>query len=657
MSDLHIDIETYSSLILPEVGVYAYSASPDFRVLLFAFAYNDEPVTCIDLACGEQIPAAVLRDLKDPNITKMAFNAQFERVCLSAHTRQLLDPDGWYCVAAHAALHGLPTKLDEVSRVLLPEGQQKFGTGKRLIKYFCGPCEPTATNGYRTRNLPRHAPQDWQIFKEYCCQDVVAERAVETRLQTYPFPKQELQLYALDQRINDRGVLLDPQLVYQAIKCDNQHKARLEREALRIAGIDNAKSAKQVKAWLNALAGERDEVVSLAKEAMPELLKNAPTETARRVLEIRRELTKTSVIKYQAMARAIGPDNRVRGLLQYYGANRTGRWSGRLVQVQNLPQNHLPDLALCRDIVKRGDFDGLELLFGSPSQALSELIRTAFIPKPGHRFVVADFSAIEARVIAWFAKEQWRLDVFNTHGKIYEASASAMFKVPIEQITKGSPLRQRGKVAELALGFGGGVKALQAMDTKKEIPEKDLPGLVARWRKASPKIVELWSAVEAAAFDAIEAGPKAKAPQRVGALTFQLYPTGDLRVGLPSGRMLVYQHARVEEDPRWGRDSIYYDGLMSETKAWGKVNTYGGKLTENIVQATARDCLAEALLRLDAAGYKTVMHVHDEAVVEVPNTDTDALRRICDMMGEELTWAPGLPLCAAGFECEFYQKD
>lgn len=655
MSELHIDIETYSSLILPEVGVYAYSASPDFQILLFAFAYDNDPVTCIDLACGETLPADLLRDLKSNKLTKMAFNAQFERVCLSAHTRTLLDPQSWYCVAAHAAHRGLPPTLAQVSKVVLPESQQKFGSGKKLIKYFCGPCEPTQTNGYRTRNLPRHAPEDWQVFKAYCIQDVVAERALEDLLAKYPFSAKERDLYTLDQRINDRGVLLDPQLVYNAIKCDNQHKTRLEAEALQIAGINNAKSATQVKAWLNALAGERDEVVSLAKEAMPDLLKNAPTETARRVLEIRKELTKTSVIKYQAMARAIGPDNRVRGLLQYYGANRTGRWSGRLVQVQNLPQNHLQDLALCRELVRRGDFDGLELIFGSPSQALSELIRTAFIPRPGTRFVVADFSAIEARVIAWLAGEQWRLDVFNTHGRIYEASASAMFKVPLEQITKGSPLRQRGKVAELALGFGGGVNALIAMDNKKEIPQADMPKLVAQWRNANKKIVELWSRVETAAFEAIESG--SHKPIALGPLRFQMGPAGELEVWLPAGRPLVYQKARIENDPRWGRPAIYYDGLMSETKAWGRVNTYGGKLTENIVQAIARDCLAEAMLRLDAAGYRIVMHIHDEAVCEVPLDQTDAMDRMCDMMGEPLPWAKGLPLCAAGFECEFYQKD
>ena len=654
MTVLHIDIETYSSLILPEVGVYAYSAAPDFRILLFGYAYNDEPVRVLDLACGETLPEKLVQDIKSPRVTKMAHNAQFERVCLSALLRTMLEPESWYCTAAHAAMLGLPMKLAQATKLVLPLEHQKSGAGTTLIKYFCGPCAGTAKNSWRTRNLPAHAPAEWAAFKAYCGQDVVAERELERALAWYEVPAFERRLYALDQQINDRGVLLDPELVYAAIKCDNLHKDQLIQEALELAGITNAKSAAQVKAWLNVLAGEDEQVVSLTKESMPALLKGADNATTRRVLEIRQELAKTSVIKYQAMARAIGPDNRVRGLLMYYGANRTGRWSGRLVQVQNLPQNHMNDLGLCRAMVKRGDFDGVETLFGSISQALSELIRTAFVPRPGTRFVVADFSAIEARVIAWWAGESWRMDVFRTHGKIYEASASAMFKVPIATITKGHPLRQRGKIAELALGFGGSVGALEKMGAvKMGVPANELKPLVNAWRRANPKIVQLWADVEDAAMEAVET----RVLQRVGPVTFELGNNNTLLITLPSGRQLAYQNIRIETDTRWNKPSLFYDGTLSGSKGWGKVTTYGGKLTENVVQAVARDCLAEALVRLDNAGYRIVMHVHDEAVLEVPREQTDAVDSACDIMGQTLSWAPDLPLCAAGFECEFYQKD
>ena len=658
MQELHIDIETHSSVNLLNSGVYAYTQSPDFEVLLFAYAYGHGPVEIIDLAQGETIPPEIIDAIIDPDTLKTAYNAQFERVCLSAHINRqdpgflpepYLDPASWKCTAAHAAMAGLAPTLDACAQIMLPEEYHKHAAGRALIRLFCGPCSPTKANGYKERIRPADSPEKWETFKRYCQQDVVAERALEEMLARFPFSPEERALYNLDQRINDRGILLDPQLVYSAIKLDRAYTAELEAEAIRITGIDNPKSAQQIKAWLNVMAEEGAEVIKLTKATLPELLRTAPDATTRRLLEIRQELAKASVKKYEAMARAIGPDNRVRGLLQFYGAGRTGRWSGRLVQVQNLPQNHLPDLAMARDLARRGRREDIEMLFGGLPQVLSELIRTAFIPKPGHRFIVADFSAIEARVIAWLANEKWRLDVFNSHGKIYEASASAMFKIPIEQITKGSPYRQRGKVSELALGFGGGPNALIAMGAlDMGIPEEELPKIVRMWRNASPNIVRYWKDVEEAAMETITS----RKPQPCRFVTFRMAGR-TLTVELPSGRRLAYHNARLENDPRYGRLQIVYDGT-GESKKWMKLSTYGGKLTENIVQATARDCLAVALQRLDRAGHAIVMHVHDEAVLETTCEDVEA---VCAILGEPIAWAPGLPLTAAGFACDFYQKD
>lgn len=653
MDELHIDIETYSSVELPKAGVYAYTASPDFEVLLFAYAYNDEPVQLIDLAgAGERIPLRVLADLASPAIRKIAHNAQFERVCLSVWTRKQLDPRQWLCTAAHAAQLGLPAKLADVGRILLPEVEQKATTGRALIRLFCGPCSGTIKNGGRTRNLPKHDPARWEIFREYCRQDVVTERAIEKAMARFPFPAEERAIYALDQVINDRGVRVDPPLVYAAIALANTQKTGLIAEAVALAGLDNPQSVKQIKDWL--LEEDGIEVESLNKAAIPGLIKATESDKVKRILEIRQALGKTSVTKYAAIARALGPDNRVRGLLQYYGAGRTGRWAGRLVQVQNLPQNHLEDLALARRLLRNRQPEAIELLFGGLAPVMSELIRTAFIPADGCEFYVADFSAIEARVVAWLAGEKWRLDVFATHGKIYEASASAMFHIPIEQITKGSALRQKGKVAELALGYGGGPNALVTMGALKQgLTEDDLQPLVTAWRRANPAIVKYWRAVEDAALEAV-AG---RGRQRVGCCEFYMAPGAILMIRLPCGRALAYQNARLEKDPRYGRQQLVYDGVGQERKSWGPLSTYSGKLTENITQAIARDCLAEAMLRLDAAGYKIVMHVHDEAIMEAPRNGDHTLAQACAIMGEPIPWAPGLLLRADGFACEFYQKD
>jgi DNA polymerase len=659
---LSIDLETYSPVDLTKTGVYPYVAHPDFEILLFGYAWDDNPVKVIDFTQGEELPEDVQYAIRHNAVMKTAFNAQFERVCLSKYLKlsdgyflSTMSNKGeavWSCTAVHALTLGLPGKLEQVAKVLnFPQDKQKMTEGKALIKYFCMPCAPTKTNGGRTRNLPSDAPEKWELFKTYCGQDVTVEREIRTFLSRYPVTKDELRLYALDQSINDRGVRVDATLVKHAIACDEQHKTRAMAEAVKLTGLDNPNSGAQLKTWLF----DEDCLVvdSLTKETVPELLKQTENETVKRALELRQELSKTSVKKYQAMHNAAGVDDRVRGLLQFYGANRTGRWAGRLVQVQNLPQNHLRDLDLARQLLRDGEYEMIEVLFGNVQSVLSQLIRTAFIPREGNRFLVADFSAIEARVIAWLAGERWRLDVFNTHGKIYEASAATMFKVPIETIDKHSPLRQKGKISELALGYGGAAGALITMGAlKMGLTEEELPALVAAWRKANPNIVQLWRAVEGAAMTAVR--DKTRVNLRKG--VYFLCQGGMLFAGLPSGRRLAYVRPKLEEGGRFNRLSLSYEGMDQTTKQWTRVPTYGGKLVENIIQAIARDCLGEALLRLDAAGYKTVMHVHDESVIEEPN-GFGSLEEACTIMGQPIAWAPGLPLRADGFETEFYRKE
>lgn len=645
MRTLAIDIETFSDVDLQKSGVYAYTASPHFEILLFAYAFDEDEVEIVDLASGEDLPSEIVAAIIDESIIKTAFNAQFERTCLSKHLDQTLSPTSWQCTAVQSASLGLPLSLEGVAQVLgLTE--QKMKEGKDLIRYFSIPCKATKTNGQRTRNYPHHAVDKWEIFKNYCRRDVEVERAIRKKIEKYPVSDSEQKVYILDQQINDRGVLVDMELVRNAMECDRLHKEETFTQAQELTGLENPNSVTQLKEWLLENGVEVD---SLSKKAVTDLVKESDGEVER-LLNLRLQLAKTSVKKYEAIERAVCPDKRVRGLLQFYGANRTGRWAGRLVQVQNLPQNHLKDLTLARNLVRNGNFSTLEILFESVPHVLSELIRTAFIPKPNHQFLVADFSAIEARVIAWLAGEKWRMEVFATHGKIYEASASQMFKVPIEEITKTSPLRQKGKISELALGYGGSVGALTAMGAlDMGVEEKELQGLVTAWRQANPNITKLWWDIDKAALKAV----KERTAAIVGRTKIH-YESGILFITLPSGRKLSYIKPRIEMN-KFGREGITYEGIGT-TKKWERIETYGPKLVENIVQATARDLLAEAMLRVADKGYDIVMHIHDEIVVE-SEVGQGCLKEVCDAMAIPPTWAEGLPLRADGFECEYYRKD
>lgn len=651
MTVLQIDLETYSSVDLIKCGVHRYVEAPDFEILLFAYAYDDDPVQVIDLTAFEDVPEQIMRDLIDPRVIKAAYNAAFERTAIAKHFGIECDPLQWRCTSVWALTLGLPGYLEGVAEVLKLEAQ-KDAKGKALIKYFSVPCKPTKTNGQRTRNYPHHDPEKWEDYKAYNRQDVVVEREIRRKLERFPVPEHEWRLWALDQRINDRGVRLDPDLFRAAIDCDKQYGERLMAEAQEITGLDNPNSDVQLKGWLAEHGLEAD---SLAKDFMPELLDAAPDEETHRVLELRQELGKTSVEKYNAMARTICADERARGLLQFCGANRTWRWAGRLIQVQNLPQNRIEDLALAREILRSGDFEMLEMLFGPPPFVLSQLIRTAFIPSPGGRFIVSDFSAIEARVIAWLADERWVLDVFRGHGKIYEATAAQMFGVPFETIVRGHPnyeLRARGKVAVLACGYQGGENALAAMDSKKEIDPDEYPRLVKQWRDANPNIRKLWYRAEEAAVTAVREKTTVKLAHGVR----YRYEAGILFAELPSGRSLAYVNPRIKPDPKFQKDGLVFDGMDQVKKKWMSHRTYGGRLVENLVQAIARDCLAESMMRLDGEGYEIIMHVHDEVVLDVP-IGTGSVEHVTEIMSRPIDWAPGLPLTAAGFECEFYQKD
>lgn len=642
---LAIDIETYSDIDLMRSGVYAYTASPKFQILLFAYSFDDDEVKVVDLASGEILPNEIIVALEDENIIKTAFNANFERVCLSKFLNKKLSAKSWRCTAVQAASLGLPLSLDGVAQVLGLQ-KQKMKEGKALIRYFSVPCKPRKSNGERTRNYQHHSLERWEVFKKYCAQDVEVEKAIRKKLERYPIINSEQKIYVLDQEINDRGVLIDTQLVEKAIECDNIHKEDTYAEAQKLTGLENPNSVIQLKQWLleNGV-----EVESLSKKSVADLAKDSE-EDVQRLLNLRTQLSKTSVKKYEAIEKALCPDKRVRGLFQFYGANRTGRWSGRLLQPHNLPKNNIKDLTLARNLVKEGEFETLDMLFGNAPQVLSELIRTAFIPKDNNRFIVADFSAIEARVIAWLAGEQWRIDVFNSHGKIYEASASQMFKVPIEEITKISPLRQKGKISELALGYGGSVGALTAMGAlAMGVKEEELQGLVTAWRQANLNITKLWWDIDKAAIKVV----KEKSCEVVGKIKI-FYERGIMFITLPSGRNLSYIKPRLETN-KFGREGITYEGIGS-TKKWERIETYGPKLVENIVQATARDLLAEAMINVDKKGYEIVMHVHDEIIVETP-IGKGSLKEVCDVMAIAPEWAKGLPLRADGFECEYYRKD
>ncbi|CUH95904.1 DNA polymerase [Propionispora sp. 2/2-37] len=664
MTMLSIDLETFSTLDIKKVGAYKYAESCE--ILLFGFAFDDDPVTVIELVNGQEIPREVRKALWDTRIPKTAYNAQFERVVLSNYftaenymdgdpTELWMTAEDWYCTMVHGLYLGMPGNLDQLSKVLFPDSidKQKMTEGKALIKYFCTPCKPTKTNGQRTRNMPQHDPEKWAKFVDYNRRDVEVERNARKILEKIPLPEMERRLYRLDQDINDRGVMVDMGLVKNAMECDELNKAEMEAEAIRLTGLDNPNSVSQLKEWLQEAEGVKIE--SLNKETVPELLANTESETVKRVLELRQQMAKTSVKKYQAMECAVCHDGRVRGLLQFYGANRTGRWAGRLVQVQNLPQNKLSDLDLAREMLIIHMFSMIQMLYGNTQDILSQLIRTAFIAAPGKRFIISDFSAIEARVIAWLAGESWRLNVFKTHGKIYEASAAAMFKVPVESIDKHNPLRQKGKVAELALGYQGGPNALIKMGALKQgLTEEELPALVKMWRNASPHIVQLWQDAENAAKEAVQNRTSVQLKRGVS----YKYEKGILFAVLPSGRQLAYVKPRVEmaETNVGVKEQLSYEGQDQTTKQWKRMPTYGGKLVENLVQAIARDCLAVAMDRLDQANYEIVMHVHDEIITEMPK-GYGSLDEMNKILAQPIGWAPGLPLKGDGFETLFYKKD
>ena len=662
MKNISIDIETFSDINLSKCGVYKYAESPNFEILLFGYAVDGNEVQVIDLACGERIPADIIAALTDNSVTKWAFNANFERVCLSRYLSDLgisldsfhdnhplitecarfLNPEGWKCSMVWAATMGLPLSLKGVGQVLKLE-DQKMDEGKSLIKYFSVPCAPTKANSGRTRNRPSDDPEKWAVFKKYNKRDVEVEMAIQQRLTNYPVPDFVWNEYHIDQEINDRGVLIDMDLVNEAIEMDTRSRTELTSDIKKMTGLENPNSVQQMKQWLSNNGLETE---SLGKKVVAELIKTAPPEL-QKVLELRQQLAKSSVRKYQTMERAVCDDGRARGMFAFYGANRTGRWAGRLIQLQNLPQNHLEDLADARALVKSGDFESVKLLYEDVPDTLSQLIRTAFIPKSGTQFYVSDFSAIEARVIAWYAGETWRQKVFAEGGDIYCASASQMFHVPVEKHGINGHLRQKGKIAELALGYGGSVGALKAMGAfEMGLSEDELPPLVDVWRQTNPNIVKFWWDVDRAVMEAV----KHKHTTSCYGLTFSCR-SGMLFITLPSGRNLAYVKPKVGTN-KFSGECITYEGVGS-TKKWERLDSYGPKFVENIVQATSRDILCYAMKTL--RNCEIVMHIHDELVIEAsPRMSLDLL---CEQMGRTPPWTPGLKLRADGYTCPFYKKD
>lgn len=658
MHHLSIDIETKSSIDISKAGLYRYAQSEDFEILLFAYQRDEDPVGIIDLACGEIIPGWISEELVNPDTVKHAYNAAFEWFCLNRAGYET-PLEQWRCTMMHGLYCGYTAGLDATGKAIgLPQDKQKLKTGKALIRYFCVPCKPTKTNGNRCWNLPKHAPEKWVLFKDYCKQDVVTEHEILKRLSQFPVPEEEENLWQMDIRMNAFGVKVDTDLIQGALYVDGKSTERLTEEAMEITGLGNPNSPSQLTEWLREREGL--DLPNLQKATVEEALRGANlTDSARRALEIRQQLGKTSTKKYVAMDTAKGPDGRVRGLTQFYGANRTGRWAGRLVQLQNLPRNYLKTLDGARNIVKHKNYEGLRMIYGNVPDTLSQLIRTAFIPSDGNKFVVADFSAIEARVIAWLADETWVNEVFATHGKIYEATASQMFHVPIERIAKGNPeysLRQKGKVATLALGYQGGTNALIAMGAlDMGLSEEELPDIVQRWRNANPRIRDLWYAVEQASIETMMTAQ----PHAIRGLIFALegdlvYGQQFLTIQLPSGRKLFYPKPFLKEN-QFGKVAIHYYTVGQQTRKWEVTSTYGGKMTENIVQAIARDCLAETLRRIDKKGLRVVFHVHDEVIVDAPMETT--VDELCGLMAEPIPWADGLILKGAGFESNYYMKD
>ena len=644
MKQINIDIETYSNTDLTKAGVYKYVDDPSFTVLLFGYSVDLGPVRCIQCAKGEKIPAEIIASLKDPAVMKYAFNASFERVCLARFLQVHLSPVSWRCTMVASLYLGLPGSLAAVGAVLGLE-KQKLSEGKDLIKYFSIPCKPTKANGGRSRNRPEHAPEKWEAFVRYNIRDVETEMGIAQKISRFPVPDEIWKQYVLDQRINDLGVAIDMTLAEKAIACDEECRARYLARATHLTGLENPNSPIQLKEWLQSQGAD---VESLAKKEVKELL-NTATGDVKEVLELRQLLSKSSVKKYTAMETCCCQDGRAHGLLQFYGANRTGRWAGRLIQVQNLPQNHISDLEVARSLIRNGCFEAAEVLYDSVPDLLSQLIRTAFVPKTGCKFVVADFSAVEARALSWVAGEKWRMDVFAENGDIYCASASQMFGVPVVKHGVNGELRQKGKIAELALGYGGSVGAMVAMGALDQgLTEEELKPIVDSWRQTNPKIVQLWWDIDKAAVTAV----KEKKPMRVKCFTFR-YESGFLIATLPSGRSLFYAKPRIMRN-EYDRDSLTYEGVGT-SKRWERIESYGPKIVENLIQAFCRDLLAEAMQRLSDAGYKIVMHVHDEVVLETP-LDAD-VETACQIMSETPSWAQGLVLNAAGYECAFYQKD
>lgn len=651
-----VDIETYSSVDLTEAGVYAYTEAPDFDILLISYIFDDwgeddvKTIDCFD--ADPDMMAEFCEALTDPQIVKTAFNANFERTCLAKWLQKPMPPEEWRCTMVKALTLGLPGNLAGAGEALgLPAEKLKDPQGKALIRFFSKPCKPTRTNSQRARNLPEHDPAKWQLYKNYNRQDVVTEQEILRRLSIYKTPESEQQLWALDQHMNDNGVALDIPMVEKIVAYDTRRRQELQEEAQELTGLKNPNSLAQLKRWL---AEQGVEMTSVTKDTITEALRDPELPSVvRRVLEIRTALGKTSVAKYSTMLVAHCRDHRLRGILQFYGANRSGRWAGRLVQTHNLAKNSLPDLALARELAAEGDFDTMGTLFGETAFVFSELIRTAFIPSEGCRFIVSDFSAIEARVLAWIAGEEWVLEAFRAGKDIYCETASMMYHVPVEKHGANSHLRQKGKVAVLACGYQGGVGAMKRMDKGGSIPEDELQSVVDQWRQANSKVVKLWRTVELAARTAIE---EHRTIRLKNGIAFG-YINGNLFIKLPGGRKLCYWNTRLKLDPRDGREHIVYMGVNQETKQWGETETYGGKLVENIVQATARDCLAISMQRVAALGYNIVMHVHDEIIVDCPIEDTGAMERINACMAEPIPWAPGLPLRGDGYETPFYMKD
>ena len=646
---LSIDLETYSDVDLPNCGVYRY-VEGDFHILLFAYAFDDEETKCIDMACGEQLPAEVVDAIHNENIIKSAWNAQFERICLSKYFGTQLSPDAWQCTMVWAASLSLPLKLATAAQAL-KTAEQKDAVGERLIRYFSLPCKPTKANGGRTRNLPEHAPDDWKLFKSYCVQDVNTERDIRRRLEKFPLLPQEWDFYHMDQRINDRGILIDKELVQQAIICNMAMSEEMTKRAYALTGLENPNSVSQLKSWLEERGIEVD---SLGKKNVASLItdldRHSADGEALDMMKLRLQMAKSSVKKYQAAERYICADGRAHGLFQFSGANRTQRWAGRGIQLQNLPQNHISTLDEARELVKMGCFDMIKALYGNTPDILSQLIRTMLIPKDGCEFIVADFSAIEAHVLAWLAGEQWRLDAFQRGEDIYCASASQMFGVPVVKHGINGELRQKGKVAELACGYGGGAGALISMGAlDMGLKEDELPDIISSWRDANPEIVKFWYAVEKAAIETV----KDHNDRSVGRIGFQ-FSANTLWIVLPSGRRLAYIKPRLQPN-RFGRMALTFEGLGANNK-WVRGETYSGKLTENITQATARDLLAEAMRRMELAGLGIVGHVHDEVILEVPKGQY-TVDDVCSIMNQNPRWADGLPLSSAGYTGNYYFKD